>query len=158
MKINKSLESLLLPIDKLVPLDGNPRRGNVDAIVASYSEFGQVKPIVVRPNKDGTFTVLAGNHQVRAAKELESSESPQAAAAAMRRLVEINVRRTQNASDDVLRRRKNANFPDPERPIEVPKFDVQIIDNAEYQRFLKNPKFPSGTTFIDPEGQRRTKP
>jgi hypothetical protein len=95
---------------------------------------------------------------VRAAKELESSESPQAAAAAMRRLVEINVRRTQNASDDVLRRRKNANFPDPERPIEVPKFDVQIIDNAEYQRFLKNPKFPSGTAFIDPEGQRRTKP
>ena len=95
---------------------------------------------------------------VRAAKELESSESPQAAAAAMRRLVDINVRRTQNASDDVLRRRKNANFPEPERAIEVPKFDVQIIDNADYQRFLKNPKFPSGTVFIDPEGQRRTKP
>jgi myosin heavy subunit len=95
---------------------------------------------------------------VRAAKELESSESPQAAAAAMRRLVEINVRRTQNAADDVLRRRKNANFPEPERAIEVPKFDVQIIDNADYQRFLKNPKFPSGTVFIDPEGQRRTKP
>jgi hypothetical protein len=95
---------------------------------------------------------------VRAAKELESSESPQAAAAAMRRLVDINVRRTQNASDDVLRRRKNANFPEPERAIEVPKFDVQIIDNADYQRFLRNPKFPSGTVFIDPEGQRRTKP
>jgi hypothetical protein len=95
---------------------------------------------------------------VRAAKELESSESPAAAAAAMRRLVEINVRRTQNASDDVLRRRKNANFPEPERAIEVPKFDVQIIDNADYQRFLRNPKFPSGTAFIDPEGQRRTKP
>ncbi len=70
MKINKSLESLLLPIDKLVPLDGNPRRGNVDAIIASYSEFGQVKPIVVRPNGDGTFTIIAGNHQVKAAKEL----------------------------------------------------------------------------------------
>jgi hypothetical protein len=95
---------------------------------------------------------------VRAAKELESSESPQAAAAAMRRLVDINVRRTQNAADDVLRRRKNANFLEPERAIEVPKFDVQIIDNADYQRFLKNPKFPSGTVFIDPEGQRRTKP
>lgn len=95
---------------------------------------------------------------VRAAKELESSESPQAAAAAMRRLVDINVRRTQNAADDVLRRRKNANFPEPERAIEVPKFDLQIIDNADYQRFLRNPKFPSGTVFIDPEGQRRTKP
>ena len=95
---------------------------------------------------------------VRAAKELESSESPQAAAAAMRRLVEINVRRTQNASEDVLRRRKNANFPAPERGIDVPKFDVQIIDNKEYQSFLRNPKYPSGTVFIDPEGQRRTKP
>ena len=95
---------------------------------------------------------------VRAAKELESSESPQAAAAAMRRLVDINVRRTQNAADDVLRRRSNANFAAPERAIEVPKFDVQIIDNADYQRFLKNPKFPSGTVFVDPEGQRRTKP
>jgi len=95
---------------------------------------------------------------VRAAKELESSESPQAAASAMRRLLEINVRRTQNASDDVLRRRRNANFPQPERPIDVPKFDVQIIDNKEYQSFLRNPKYPSGTAFIDPEGQRRTKP
>jgi len=95
---------------------------------------------------------------VRAAKELESSESPQAAASAMRRLLEINVRRAQNASDDVLRRRRNANFPQPERPIDVPKFDVQIIDNREYQSFLRNPKYPSGTTFIDPEGQRRTKP
>jgi len=94
---------------------------------------------------------------VRAAKELESSESPQAAAAAMRRLVDINVRRTQNAADDVLRRRSNANFPAPERAIEVPKFDVQIIDNADYQRFLKNPKYPSGTPYIDPEGERRTK-
>jgi hypothetical protein len=95
---------------------------------------------------------------VRAAKELESSESPQAAASAMRRLLEINVRRTQNASDDVLRRRRNANFPQPERPIDVPKFDLQIIDNKEYQSFLRNPKYPSGTAFIDPEGQRRTKP
>lgn len=70
MKINPSLKSLLLPIEKLVPLEGNPRRGNVDAIAASYSEFGQVKPIVVRPNDDGTFTVIAGNHQVEAARSL----------------------------------------------------------------------------------------
>jgi len=70
MKINPSLKSLLLPIEKLVPLESNPRRGNVDAIAASYAEFGQVKPIVVRPNDDGTFTVIAGNHQLQAAKSL----------------------------------------------------------------------------------------
>ena len=95
---------------------------------------------------------------VRAAKELESSESPEAAAAAMKRLVDINVRRAQNAADEVVRRRKNANFPEPANPIEVPKFDVQIISNADYQSFLKNPKYPSGTVFVDPKGVRRVKP
>ena len=141
------------------------------ASIRTRQAFGSQDPdVLAREDYDKFLKVLTNESlrlnkgtqtegdAVRAAKELESSESPQAAAAAMRRLVEINVRRTQNASDDVLRRRKNANFPDPERPIEVPKFDVQIIDNADYQRFLKNPKFPSGTAFIDPEGQRRTKP
>lgn len=65
-----SLESLLVDISTLVPLPQNPRKGNVDAIIASYGEFGQLKPIVVRPNGDGTSTVLAGNHQLAAAKKL----------------------------------------------------------------------------------------
>lgn len=95
---------------------------------------------------------------VRAAKELESSESPEAAAAAMKRLVDINVRRAQNAADEVIRRRKNANFSEPANPIQVPKFDVQIINNDDYQSFLKNPKYPSGTVFVDPKGVRRVKP
>ena len=141
------------------------------ASIRTRQAFGSSDPdVLAREDYDKFLKVLTNESlrlnkgtqtegdAVRAAKELESSESPQAAAAAMRRLVDINVRRTQNASDDVLRRRKNANFPEPERAIEVPKFDVQIIDNADYQRFLRNPKFPSGTVFIDPEGQRRTKP
>jgi hypothetical protein len=141
------------------------------ASIRTRQAFGSQDPdVLAREDYDKFLKVLTNESlrlnkgtqtegdAVRAAKELESSESPQAAAAAMRRLVEINVRRTQNAADDVLRRRSNANFPAPERAIEVPKFDVQIIDNADYQRFLKNPKFPSGTAFIDPEGQRRTKP
>jgi hypothetical protein len=141
------------------------------ASIRTRQAFGSQDPdVLAREDYDKFLKVLTNESlrlnkgtqtegdAVRAAKELESSESPQAAAAAMRRLVEINVRRTQNAADDVLRRRKNANFPAPERGIDVPKFDVQIIDNSDYQRFLKNPKFPSGTAFIDPEGQRRTKP
>ena len=141
------------------------------ASIRTRQAFGSQDPdVIAREDYDKFLKVLTNESlrlnkgtqtegdAVRAAKELESSESPAAAAAAMRRLVEINVRRTQNASDDVLRRRKNANFPEPERAIEVPKFDVQIIDNADYQRFLRTPKFPSGTAVIDPEGQRRTKP
>lgn len=68
--IHSSLKSMVFPLNKLVHLENNPRKGNVDAIVASYSEFGQVKPIVAKNNEDGTATIIAGNHQVMAAKQL----------------------------------------------------------------------------------------
>lgn len=70
MKIHPSLEEFAIDTDVLVPLPGNPRVGNVDAIMASYSEFGQVKPIVIKDNGDGSFTVIAGNHQLEAARRL----------------------------------------------------------------------------------------
>jgi hypothetical protein len=94
----------------------------------------------------------------REAKALQSSESKEAAASAMKRLVEINTRRAENAATSVEKRRANAGFPQTPQPIVVPKFDVQIITPAEYNSFLKNPKFPSGTVFVDPDGVRRNKP
>lgn len=68
--VEQSLHGLLVEVDKLNHLDGNPRKGSVEAIIASYSEFGQVKPIVAKPNGDGTLTVIAGNHQLAAARKL----------------------------------------------------------------------------------------
>jgi hypothetical protein len=68
--IHDSIRHLAVSIDSLVPLVGNPRKGDVDAIMASYSEFGQIKPVVVRANGDGTSTVIAGNHQVEACRRL----------------------------------------------------------------------------------------
>jgi hypothetical protein len=68
--VDESLQGLLVEVSNLVPLENNPRRGNVEAIAASYSEFGQLKPIVIRPNENGTATVIAGNHQLQAAKKL----------------------------------------------------------------------------------------
>lgn len=68
--IHSKISELAVDVETLIPLPGNPRVGNIDAIVASYSEFGQVKPIVVRPNDDGTATVIAGNHQLEAARKL----------------------------------------------------------------------------------------
>ena len=68
--IHPSLKSLAVDIDTLDYLEGNPRIGNVEAIMASYSEFGQVKPIVAKKNEDGTATVIAGNHQLEAAINL----------------------------------------------------------------------------------------
>lgn len=73
-QIHESIRHLAVDITKLVPLDGNPRKGNVDAIMASYKEFGQVKPVVVKKNDGGTLTVIAGNHQVEACRRLGWSE------------------------------------------------------------------------------------
>jgi hypothetical protein len=70
VEIHPSIKKLAKPVDVLLPLEGNPRRGDIGAITASYREFGQVKPIVVKDNEDGTFTVIAGNHQLEAAKKL----------------------------------------------------------------------------------------
>ena len=68
--IHPSLSSMAFPVDELEHLEDNPRKGNVDAIAASYKEFGQVKPIVAKRNDDGTVVVIAGNHQLMAAKKL----------------------------------------------------------------------------------------
>lgn len=68
--IHPSILSLAIDIDLLKPMEKNPRIGNVESIIASYSEFGQIKPIVVMPSDDGKFSVIAGNHQLIAAKKL----------------------------------------------------------------------------------------
>lgn len=65
-KIAKELEALAYPVNKLKHLDGNPRKGNVEAVAKSYDMFGQRKPIVA--TKDGT--VISGNHQLEAVKQL----------------------------------------------------------------------------------------
>lgn len=64
------LQALAQPINQLQSLSGNPRVGNVEAVMRSYNTFGQRKPIVAR--RDGT--VIAGNHQLEAAKRLGWTE------------------------------------------------------------------------------------
>jgi len=72
--IAPSLQPLLVSVEKLQSLEGNPRRGNVDAVAKSYARFGQQKPIVVRIETDADgverHVVLAGNHQLAAARKL----------------------------------------------------------------------------------------
>lgn len=62
------LEAHLVPIGELRELEGNPRRGDLDAIERSYREFGQRRPIVFQ-TRDGVKTVLAGNHQLMVARD-----------------------------------------------------------------------------------------
>lgn len=68
--INQNLIDLAVDVLLLDPLPGNPRIGNVNAIMASYSEFGQLKPIVIKEQEDGRYVVVAGNHQLQAVKKL----------------------------------------------------------------------------------------
>lgn len=68
--IAPGLTALAVPVDELDLLPGNPRIGDVDAVAASYRRFGQRKPIVARRGPDGRGTVLAGNHQLQAARQL----------------------------------------------------------------------------------------
>ena len=70
MNIADGLTDLLHPVADLHELPGNPRRGDVEAVKASYQRFGQRKPIVVRTGDDGQVVVVAGNHQLKAVREL----------------------------------------------------------------------------------------
>lgn len=64
--IAEPLRGLARPVGSLRLLDGNPRRGDVQAVMRSLKRFGQRKPVVAR--EDGT--VIAGNHTLLAAREL----------------------------------------------------------------------------------------
>lgn len=65
--IAEDLRPLAVPIDSLRLLEGNPRRGDIDAVARSYEQFGQRKPIVARRSDS---QVIAGNHQLQAAQRL----------------------------------------------------------------------------------------
>lgn len=64
------LEGLLVEIGRLDNATKNPRRGNIEAVMRSYETFGQRKPLVVKRGENGRGTVLAGNHQLEAARQL----------------------------------------------------------------------------------------
>lgn len=65
--ISPDLQGLAVEVGTLAPLPGNPRKGDIDAVMRSYVQFGQRKPIVARRQDR---TVIAGNHQLAAATAL----------------------------------------------------------------------------------------
>lgn len=69
--IPATLAQLSVPIESLSAYPRNPRRGRVDAIKRSLERHGQYRPIVVNRR---TGEVLAGNHTLAAARELEWPE------------------------------------------------------------------------------------
>jgi ParB-like nuclease domain len=79
MNIAPDLISLAVPVANLTLMQGNPRKGDVEAVKRSYEKFGQRKPIVARrtgldDKGIGIGIVTAGNHQLQAAKALKWKE------------------------------------------------------------------------------------
>lgn len=67
MKIPETLKGFTVDLSRLAPYARNPRRGDLAAIRESLERNGQHRPLVVNCR---TMQVLAGNHTLRAAKQL----------------------------------------------------------------------------------------
>lgn len=66
------LDTRLISVTELTPYARNPRRGDVEQIKLSLQRNGQYRALVVRQCPD-SLIVLAGNHTLKAARELGQS-------------------------------------------------------------------------------------
>ena len=132
--------------------------GSNDPDVVARNDFERFKTRLVneslRLNK-GTQT--EGDAQ-RSIKELQGAESEVDAAKAINKLKELNAQKVFDAGKAIERRRKNAGYQLVEVPIEPLSFEPQTFTQKDVDSFLKNPKYPKGTIFVDPKGVRRVKP
>lgn len=70
-------EFAVMPLSRLRHHPHNARQGDVGAIVASIEQFGFAEVVKVVANEDGrTYTIIAGNHTVKAARQLGMTEVP----------------------------------------------------------------------------------
>ena len=74
-KIDPQLAGLVVPITQVKPLEGNPRRGDVEAIKASYARFGQRKPIVARKGSQRVGRSWQGTTSTRRRLPLNGTKS-----------------------------------------------------------------------------------
>lgn len=67
-----------IPIEKLLPNPDQPRReiGDLTELAGSIEQKGVLEPILVKPLKDGTFLIIAGERRWRAATKAGLSEVP----------------------------------------------------------------------------------
>ena len=151
---------------------GNIKFGLKDrASIAARSALGSNDPDVVARNDFERFKTRLVNESLRlnkgtqtegdaqrSIKELQGAESEVDAAKAINTLAELNARKVSDAQKSIERRRVNAGSRLPEIPIETLRFEPQTFTQQDVDSFLKNPKYPSGSIFVDPKGTRRVKP
>ncbi len=70
---------LVLPLDKILPVrqlkDGEKNLGRFRTIVASIRVVGLLEPLMVHPQKGGTYTLTDGHIRYHALKELGTTEA-----------------------------------------------------------------------------------
>ena len=68
----------ILPIDKIRPNPQQPRSeiGDLSELTESVREKGVLEPLLVRPNRDGTWMIIAGERRWRAANAAGLIELP----------------------------------------------------------------------------------
>lgn len=132
--------------------------GSNDPDVVARNDFERFKTRLVndslRLNK-GTQT--EGDAQ-RSIKELQSAESAVDAAKAIYKLTEINAQKVADNKNALERRRANLGLPPPDITIQPLQLEPHTFTQRDVDAFLKNPKYPKGTVFVDPQGVRRVKP
>lgn len=80
--VSVSSESPLksLPIASIKPLPGNPRKhfdeGALEELAASIASRGVIQPIIVRPNGQGRYQLVAGERRWRAAQKARLHQIP----------------------------------------------------------------------------------
>lgn len=125
--------------------------GSNDPDVIARNEFERFKTTLVNESLRLNKGTQTEGDAIRAAKELQGAESAADAAKAIQTLRDINARRAKDYQASIVRRRKNAKAGDPEVNLEVPKFEPYVFTDADYAAV------PKGSTYIDPQGNRRTK-
>lgn len=148
--------------------------GADDPQVVAYNDFQRFKTKLVNESLRLNKGTQTEGDAVRAVKELNSAKSPQDAIAALTQLNYYNSQSIENASKNVLRRRKNSGLPDPEvmperpdiKPLAIPsgvdgvaivkrlpeKFlkqaPVQLPPNPSDQKLIYD-QLPKGARYVD---------
>ena len=69
---NKAQEIVQLPVDKLVPNPGQPRKNfdetELNELADSIKTYGIIQPVIAADAGDGTYIIIAGERRTRAAR------------------------------------------------------------------------------------------
>jgi len=69
---NKNQDIIQLPVDKLVPNPGQPRKSfnedELNELAESIKNYGIIQPIIAANTGDGTYIIIAGERRTRAAR------------------------------------------------------------------------------------------